>query len=91
MNNFLPHGICLSWQSNLILLHVLSDSIVAVSYLAIPIAMILLYIKRNDFSFWKTYLLFALFVFLCGLSHLTNICKKKIGFPKTKIVTFNVQ
>lgn len=73
MNNFLPHGICLSWQSNLILLHVLSDSIVAVSYLAIPIAMILLYIKRNDFSFWKTYLLFALFVFLCGLSHLTNI------------------
>ncbi|HMK79956.1 MAG TPA: ATPase, partial [Xanthobacteraceae bacterium] len=31
-----PHGICLLWRPELVWLHVVSDSIIAISYFSIP-------------------------------------------------------
>jgi PAS domain S-box-containing protein len=73
MNALLPHGICLLWQPHLMWLHVLSDSLIAFCYFAIPLAMVVLMRQRQDMKYRQLYTLFALFVGLCGLTHLVSI------------------
>ncbi|TQV77857.1 sensor histidine kinase [Denitrobaculum tricleocarpae] len=69
--SFVPHGYCLAWRPDLIAIHALSDGVIALSYFSIPIALILLLNKREDLAFKRTFGLFALFIFSCGVTHLT--------------------
>lgn len=71
--SFVPHGYCLAWRPDLIAIHALSDGVIAVSYFSIPIALILLLNKREDLAFKRTFGLFALFIFACGVTHLTGM------------------
>src|SRR4051812_24078494 len=71
---FLPHGVCYLQQPKLILLHVISDGLVALSYFMIPVA--LLYVSRNigwRLSFSWAIGLFAAFIILCGAGHVLDI------------------
>jgi hypothetical protein len=38
--DYMPHGMCFLWQPELIALHVASDSLIALAYYLIPIALI---------------------------------------------------
>jgi hypothetical protein len=72
--SFLPHGVCYLQQPNLILLHVVSDALVALAYFMIPLALI--YVSRRigrRVSFNWAIGLFAAFIILCGAGHVLDI------------------
>ena len=46
--DYMPHGMCFLWQPELIALHVVSDSAIALAYYSIPIALIYFVNKRTD-------------------------------------------
>jgi two-component system sensor kinase FixL len=68
-SNFAPHGLCLLWQPELIWLHVISDSVVGLSYYSIPVALVYLVWKRKDVTFDWIIWLFAGFILACGTTH----------------------
>ena len=40
MDRYLPHGVCYAWQPGLIRLHLVSDVLIGLAYLAIPVALV---------------------------------------------------
>jgi signal transduction histidine kinase len=68
-----PHGLCLLWRPELIWLHVVSDSIIALSYFSIPIVLAAFASKRPDFGFGWVLCAFAVFITACGATHVFGI------------------
>ncbi|WGS86710.1 EAL domain-containing protein [Methylomonas sp. UP202] len=73
MQAYMPHGQCYLWQSDLLLLHTVSDALIVLSYYSIPFAMVYVLKRRQDIQFGWVYWLFGLFIFLCGTTHLLSI------------------
>ncbi len=71
--DFMPHGQCLLWKPDLLGLHVGSDLFIVLAYYSIPVALVHLVRKREDLSFGWIFILFGLFIFLCGTTHLVNV------------------
>ncbi|OCW57762.1 sensor histidine kinase [Hoeflea olei] len=71
-NSFLAHGYCLTWRTDLIALHALSDLTIFLSYFIIPTAMLYLYYRRRDLVPDRIFLLFSAFIIACGLTHLVG-------------------
>lgn len=71
---FLPHGVCYLRRPDLILLHAVSDALIAIAYFMIPIVLVY-FIRRagNRVSFNWAIGLFAAFIILCGTGHLLDI------------------
>jgi PAS domain S-box-containing protein len=69
----MPHGMCYLWQSDVLALHVLSDSLIAVAYFSIPFTLIYLTRKRQDLRVTGILWCFAAFIVSCGSSHLMEI------------------
>jgi two-component system sensor histidine kinase/response regulator len=72
-SQYIPHGHCYLWQTPLVLLHVVSDALVAIAYFSIPAMLIYFVKKRGDISFSFIFILFAAFIVLCGTGHLLDI------------------
>lgn len=70
---FIPHGHCYLWKSNLVGLHLISDLLIALSYYSIPITLVYFVSKRKDLPFSSIFLLFATFIISCGTTHLIEI------------------
>ena len=68
-----PHGICLLWRPELIWLHVVSDTLIALSYFSIPFALSIFVSKRPDVEFGWVFWAFAIFIMACGLTHVFSI------------------
>jgi signal transduction histidine kinase len=60
---------CGTWSEFHGWLYIFSDLLIAVSYFAIPLLLIILLIKRKDVPFPKILWLFVVFIVLCGLTH----------------------
>ena len=73
LSQFLPHGVCLLWDESLLLLHVLSDSLIALAYFSIPIALIVFVRKRKDLAFGWMFICFAVFIVACGTTHIMGV------------------
>ncbi|NVJ59521.1 MAG: PAS domain S-box protein [Gammaproteobacteria bacterium] len=71
--SYMPHGHCYLWRPEILWTHVLSDILIAASYFSIPVLLFLIKKKRTDWKFKKVFLLFSLFIFLCGVTHLLSI------------------
>lgn len=69
----LPHGICLSWKPGLLMLHVVSDSLIAVAYFSIPFGLAHFVSRRKDLEYRWMFILFAGFIMACGTTHLLDI------------------
>lgn len=69
----MPHGYCFLWRPEVLWLHVVSDALIALAYLLIPIALILFVRRRRDLVFQPVFLLFGAFILLCGGTHLFGI------------------
>ena len=78
-DGFVPHGNCYLWTPSLIGLHVISDSLIAISYLSIPITLFHFTRKRRDIPFSWMFLCFGAFIVACGGTHLMEIWT--IWFP----------
>ncbi|BAY25442.1 two-component sensor histidine kinase [Calothrix sp. NIES-2100] len=70
---FIPHGHCYLWKPELVLLHILSDSLIALAYFSIPVALVYFVRKREDLPFKSILLLFGGFIISCGTTHLMEI------------------
>jgi PAS domain S-box-containing protein len=78
-NGFLPHGYCYLWTPGLVELHVISDALIAISYLTIPVTLVYFIRKRRDIPFSWMFLCFGAFIVACGTTHLMEIWT--IWFP----------
>lgn len=72
-SDFMPHGHCYMWQPEILWLHVVSDSLIALSYYSIPFALLILVRQRKDLAFDKVFILFGAFILLCGTTHVLAI------------------
>jgi PAS domain-containing protein len=70
---FMPHGYCYLWSPGLIGLHVVSDALIALSYLSIPVTLVHFTRKRQDVPFSWVFLCFGAFIVACGGTHLMEI------------------
>lgn len=68
-NEYMPHGHCYLWYPEILWLHVISDTLIALAYFSIPIALCYFSFKRSDIPFRRIFGLFAAFIILCGLTH----------------------
>lgn len=72
MDHFMPHGHCFLWRADLLGLHVVSDTIIALSYFSIPAA-IYYFTKRRSVQNRIVPTLFIAFIITCGITHLFTI------------------
>lgn len=70
--DYMPHGHCFLWREDLLFMHVGGDLGTAAAYFAIPAALVRLVQRRNDLAFNWIFLMFALFIFLCGVTHVID-------------------
>ena len=66
---FAPHGLCLLWDPELLLIHIASDAVIAISYFSIPFALTYFVLRRRDLEFGWVFWAFALFITACGFTH----------------------
>ena len=71
--NYIPHGHCYLWQRELVGLHIVSDSAIALSYYSIPISLLYFLSERKDLPFRNIFWLFGIFILSCGTTHLMEI------------------
>lgn len=72
-SGLMPHGFCYQWRPALIWLHAVSDSLIALAYLLIPIALIYFARKRKDVPFGWMFICFGAFIAACGGTHLMDV------------------
>jgi signal transduction histidine kinase len=70
---FMPHGHCYLWTPELLWTFLAADSTIALAYYSIPAALVYLVHKRRQTSFNWMFLMFSLFIFACGTTHLVSI------------------
>lgn len=72
-NRFMPHGHCYFWRPDLLWANVLSDSLITLSYISIPLALIYFIRKRKDMPFDWMFVAFGVFILACGATHVMEI------------------
>ena len=78
--NFMPHGHCFLWLPGILWTTVIADVAIALAYFSIPIALWIFIKKRQDLSFRGVFVLFALFILCCGITHLVAVYNIWHGF-----------
>jgi signal transduction histidine kinase len=71
--DFIPHGHCYFWQPEVVWLHVVSDSLITLSYYAMPAILLYFVRRRRDLPFSWMFLLFGAFILACGTTHLMEV------------------
>jgi signal transduction histidine kinase/CheY-like chemotaxis protein len=72
-NGFMPHGQCFLWQPNVLWINVSSDLFITAAYYVISAALFYFLFKRRDVPFRWMFMLFGLFIFACGTTHLMHV------------------
>jgi C4-dicarboxylate-specific signal transduction histidine kinase len=72
-SDFMPHGVCFLWNREMVWLHAISDGVITISYYLIPLALVYFVRHRADLPFHWMFLMFGLFIFGCGTTHLMEI------------------
>ena len=70
---FLPHGCCLQWNPALLFTFIGANSGIALAYASIPVTLFYFVRKRGDLPYPQIFILFATFIFSCGLTHVAKI------------------
>jgi len=71
--DFMPHGYCYLWNSSLVWLHLISDSLIFLAYMSIPVTLLRFIRRRHDLPFNWMFALFGLFTVACGFTHFMEI------------------
>lgn len=72
-DSFMPHGHCFLWKPALLWLSVVSDALIALAYLSIPITLMYFIRKRKDLPFNWMFGAFGVFILACGATHVMDI------------------
>lgn len=70
---FMPHGYCYQWNWDLVWLHVVSDTLIALSYLSIPLTLVYFVRKRKGLPFHWMFICFGVFIVACGATHAMEV------------------
>ena len=73
INTLLPHGYCFSWDPGILWLLVISDSLIALAYFSIPVALWVFVQRRPDLQFKWIFLMFGIFIMGCGITHVLDV------------------
>jgi signal transduction histidine kinase len=68
-----PHGHCFLWTPRLLWTIVVSNLLIGIAYYSIPLALVTLVRKRQDLMHRYVFVLFAIFIFSCGTTHLVKL------------------
>ena len=71
--DFLPHGYCMRWASEVVWLHVISDALTALAYYVIPFGLLYFVRRRKDLAFSWMFVCFGIFILACGTTHVMGI------------------
>jgi signal transduction histidine kinase len=71
--DFMPHGQCFLWRPEVVWLHAISDGVITFSYYSIPLILVYFIRKRRDVPFNRIFLMFGVFIFACGTTHLMEM------------------
>ena len=71
--DLLPHGFCYQWNPSLLWLHAVSDTLIALAYFSIPVALFYFVRKRRDVPFRWMFMCFGIFITACGATHVMEI------------------
>ena len=71
--NFMPHGYCYLWNPGLVWLHVISDALIALAYLSIPITLLYFARKKRALPFNWIFCCFGIFIVACGGTHILEV------------------
>jgi PAS domain S-box-containing protein len=71
--DYMPHGYCYLWNSRLMWLHIIADSLIVLAYFAIPLALVQFVRKRRDLPFHWMFVCFGIFIVACGATHAMEI------------------
>lgn len=71
--SFMPHGYCLLWRPDLVAMHAISDTLIAIAYFSIPVGLWSILRRILDAGFRRLFALFAAFILLCGLTHVVEV------------------
>src|SRR5882724_12735178 len=72
-SDFMPHGHCYLWKPEIVWLHAISDGTITLAYYLIPLALLYFVRKRKDLPFNWIFLMFGIFIFGCGTTHLMEV------------------
>jgi len=72
-STFMPHGQCYLWDTNLLRLHGISDTLIALAYFSIPLTLLYFVRKRRDLPYPALFLLFGAFIVACGTTHILEV------------------
>jgi len=72
-SGFLPHGHCYLWKPGLVWLHVTSDLLIGLSYVAISVTLAYIVKRIRDIPFNWMFLAFGLFIIACGMTHFMEV------------------
>lgn len=71
MAPFMPHGMCFLWRLDVLSLHVVSDTLIALCYFCIPV--VLLTFTRNRPMIRRLSWFFSAFILACGITHVMDV------------------
>lgn len=69
----LPHAYCITGSPGLLWTHVISDALIALAYVLIPLALLRFVRLRRDIPFGWMGLLFGAFIVACGATHAMGV------------------
>ncbi len=69
---FVPRKDCGNWTTGTVALHVVSDLLIWLAYLSIPLVLVYFARRRRDLPFSRLFVLFAAFILACGTTHLVE-------------------
>jgi signal transduction histidine kinase len=72
-SDLMGHGYCYLWKPEIVWLHVISDSVITLSYYVIPFVLVYFVRKRRELPFHWIFLMFGVFIFGCGTTHLMEV------------------
>jgi PAS domain S-box-containing protein len=72
-SDFTPRRQCGNWSAELVRLHNVSDALIWLAYLAIPIVLLYMTRRRRDLPFPAIFVLFAAFIVFCGSTHFFEV------------------
>lgn len=73
IQTLLPHGYCFSWQKDLVSLHVVANTLIAIAYFTIPVTLWAFVRRRADLRFGGVFVMFGVFIMACGVTHLMDV------------------
>jgi PAS domain S-box-containing protein len=69
----MPHGHCYLWTPALLWTNIASDTLIALSYLTIPVTLLYFVRKRRDIPFDWIFVCFGVFILACGATHVMDV------------------